>query len=230
MAGFNPKDYVDVQTRILQFWKDHPGGAIRTRLMSDPSDFTTCRYVAEVFKEAANTSPDATGYAFEIAGTGMANKTSHEENCETSAIGRALANMGYATSGKDRPSREEMSKASAPVQRKQTPPRGNQTPAKGTSKPTNVMDATVTQAGLKKLHAVLADYGLTHDHLTAYAIDQGHESSKQLTNGQGKKLVDGLEKNTDAAVKYLQTLANKMELEQVGMEVGQMADQQGVGK
>lgn len=226
MAGFNPKDYVDVQTRILQFWKDHPHGAIRTRLMSDPSDFTTCRYVAEVFKEAANASPDATGYAFEIAGTGMANKTSHEENCETSAIGRALANMGYATSGKDRPSREEMSKASAPAKPSNAPQQAAQAPQRNDKAPVDLMAQAVNQAGLKKLHAVLADYGLTHDHLTAYAIDQGHESSKQLTNGQGKKLVDGLEKNTDAAVKYLQTLANKRELEQVGMEVGQMADAQ----
>jgi hypothetical protein len=40
----------------------------------------------------------------------MVNKTSALENGETSAIGRALANAGYAPKGK-RPSREEMSKA-----------------------------------------------------------------------------------------------------------------------
>jgi hypothetical protein len=39
------------------------------------------------------------------------NATSALENCETSAIGRALANLGYAPKGK-RPSREEMLKAS----------------------------------------------------------------------------------------------------------------------
>lgn len=110
------------------------------------------------------------------------------------------------------------------------PQKATQAPQRNDKAPVDLMAQTVNAAGLKKLHAVLAGYGLTHDHLTAYAVDQGHESSKQLTNGQGKKLVDGLEKNTDAAVKYLQTLANKMELEQVGMEVGQMADQQGVGK
>ena len=41
-------------------------------------------------------------------------KQSALEVCETSAIGRALANLGYAAKGK-RPSREEMSKASGPV-------------------------------------------------------------------------------------------------------------------
>jgi hypothetical protein len=53
----------------------------------------------------------ATGWAEEIRGQGNVNKTSHLENCETGAVGRALANAGL--SGSDftkRPSREEMGK------------------------------------------------------------------------------------------------------------------------
>jgi hypothetical protein len=109
---FDLNDYVSVQDRIHQFWRDHPDGRIVTTLASPADNFERCRYRAEVYKDGAATiaRPDATGYAFELAGTGMANKTSHEENCETSAIGRALANLGYATSQKDRPSREEMAK------------------------------------------------------------------------------------------------------------------------
>jgi hypothetical protein len=53
----------------------------------------------------------ATGYAEEVRGAGNVNRTSHVENCETSAIGRALANCGMAGSDMTkRPSREEMSK------------------------------------------------------------------------------------------------------------------------
>jgi len=52
--------------------------------------------------------PTSTGYAFEVDGGYGANKTSALENCETSAIGRALANMGLH--GNKRASREEMSK------------------------------------------------------------------------------------------------------------------------
>jgi hypothetical protein len=53
----------------------------------------------------------ATGYAEEVRGAGNVNRTSHVENCETSAVGRALANAGYAGSDVNkRPSREEMSK------------------------------------------------------------------------------------------------------------------------
>jgi hypothetical protein len=58
-----------------------------------------------------------TGYAEEVRGAGNVNRTSHVENCETSAIGRALANCGMAGSDMTkRPSREEMSK----VQRQTT--------------------------------------------------------------------------------------------------------------
>ena len=53
----------------------------------------------------------ATGYAEEVRGQGNVNRTSHVENCETSAIGRALANCGMAGSDMTkRPSREEMTK------------------------------------------------------------------------------------------------------------------------
>ena len=110
MPNFIPDDYIDVQTRINRFWKENPDGAIRTLLVSSDTDFSACRYRAEVYKDKLSLAPDATGYAFEIAGGPGANRTSHEENCETSAIGRALANMGYATTGADRPSKQEMEK------------------------------------------------------------------------------------------------------------------------
>jgi hypothetical protein len=53
----------------------------------------------------------ATGWAEEVRGQGNVNKTSHVENCETGAVGRALANAGMAGSDvHKRPSREEMGK------------------------------------------------------------------------------------------------------------------------
>jgi hypothetical protein len=53
----------------------------------------------------------STGWAEEVRGQGNVNKTSHVENCETGAVGRALANAGMAGSDvHKRPSREEMSK------------------------------------------------------------------------------------------------------------------------
>ena len=53
----------------------------------------------------------ATGYAEETRGSNRINQINHVEVCETSAIGRALANAGYAGSdASKRPSREEMAK------------------------------------------------------------------------------------------------------------------------
>jgi hypothetical protein len=111
MPPFDPNDYIDVNDRILRFWSEYPEGRIETNLMSPPDDFTQCRFRASVYKSITDAAPAATGWAFELAGGGGANRTSHEENCETSAIGRALANLGYATSAKERPSRQEMRKA-----------------------------------------------------------------------------------------------------------------------
>ncbi len=111
MARFDLESYVDVQERIARFWSEYPKGAILTQLVSEPSDFERVVFFAGVYKQQDQEGPDATGYAAETKGSGGANQTSWHENAETSAIGRALANLGYATSGKDRPSRQEMSKA-----------------------------------------------------------------------------------------------------------------------
>ena len=70
---------------------------------------------AEIYFNREDDRPVATGYAEEVRGASPVNKTSHAENAETSAIGRGLANCGYATKG-SRPSREEMEK----VQRGET--------------------------------------------------------------------------------------------------------------
>ena len=107
--AFDLSNYETVEDRLIRFWADHPNGRIATSLIAQDGDQVIFR--AEVFFEYIDTLPKATGYAEEIRGSSPVNKTAHVENCETSSIGRALANAGYATHGK-RPSREEMSKVS----------------------------------------------------------------------------------------------------------------------
>jgi len=94
---------------MAQFWDKYPDGAIRTDLASPASSFTEVVFRAEIYKHRDHEKPDSVGYAAEKPGNG-ANQTSWHENCETSAIGRALANMGAAKSRKDRPSKQEMQK------------------------------------------------------------------------------------------------------------------------
>ena len=104
---FNLEDYETVEERLIKFWKDHPDGQIHTRLLEN----ATARFIVEasIYRTEADSRPWTTGLAEEtVQGRGV-NATSALENCETSAIGRALANAGYATKGR-RASREEMGK------------------------------------------------------------------------------------------------------------------------
>jgi hypothetical protein len=104
--GFNLDDYETVEERLVKFWKEHESGRIITTLISGTSSQFIVR--AELYKDGSELIW-ATGLAEEtVQGRGV-NSTSALENCETSAIGRALANAGYATKGK-RASREEMTK------------------------------------------------------------------------------------------------------------------------
>lgn len=115
MAQFNLADYETVEQRIKRFYSDHPDGRIVTENLTTLADRSVSTWVTRSFvyltaDDQANNLPKATGMAFEIDGTGMANKTSALENAETSSIGRALANANY--SGNKRATREEMAKVS----------------------------------------------------------------------------------------------------------------------
>jgi hypothetical protein len=106
--NFNLADYEPVEERLSRFYKEHKDGRILTDMVSYTDDRVV--FKANLFRNFDADKVWATGYAEETRGKGgPVNTTSHVENCETSAIGRALANAGYAPKGK-RPSREEMAK------------------------------------------------------------------------------------------------------------------------
>jgi hypothetical protein len=115
-VGFNLDDYEPVAARLDRWLhakiagyeasaNDYP--RVLTRMVSEPGA-DICVIRAELW---LGENLIATGYAEEVRGAGNVNRTSHVENCETSAIGRALANCGMAGSDMTkRPSREEMAK------------------------------------------------------------------------------------------------------------------------
>ena len=107
---FNLEDYETVEDRLTKFWKDYPDGRISTQII----EHTLQRFIiqAAIYRTEVDAQPWSTGFAEETVSTRGVNSTSALENCETSAIGRALANAGYASKGK-RPSREEMVKVKA---------------------------------------------------------------------------------------------------------------------
>ena len=104
---FNLDDYQPVEERLALFIKDYEDFRVETELVSFQND----RYIVKawLYRTYLDSTPFASGLAEETISSRGVNATSALENCETSAIGRALANAGYASKGK-RPSKEEMVK------------------------------------------------------------------------------------------------------------------------
>ena len=95
---FNLADYEPVEIRLEKFIRDFPDFRIATELESVSND----RYIvkAYLYRTFADGVAFSTGLAEETVSAKGVNSTSALENCETSAIGRALANAGYAPKGK----------------------------------------------------------------------------------------------------------------------------------
>ena len=107
MASFNLDDYVQVNERIEKFYEKYPDGSIQTEIISNQNGEII--FKAYAFRDREDTRP-ATGHAMEREGSTYINKTSHIENCETSAVGRALAMLGFEIK-KSVASREEVANA-----------------------------------------------------------------------------------------------------------------------
>jgi hypothetical protein len=169
---FNLADYETVEVRLEKFIKDYPDFRISTELEVCEKD----RYIvkAYLFKTTECSSAFSTGLAEEKVTDRGVNQTSALENCETSAIGRALANAGYAAKGK-RPSREEMTKVVAakpvkpPVQEVKADDQDYWTTPVGEYK--GVVDAPVTLD--KAMQTVTAIMG-TAEAVEAPSCEHGH--------------------------------------------------------
>ena len=91
VVNIHGKEYKTVAKRVDEFRKEHKTDlAIITSLVDRDEDTVVMK--AEIIDKEGRTI--ATGYAEEHRAASQINKTSALENCETSAIGRALANFG----------------------------------------------------------------------------------------------------------------------------------------
>lgn len=113
MARFNINDYEKVKDRIPLFYETHEDGRICTEVISETLDRVTVKaYLYKSLEEQVSCAPLSTGIAMEKE-VPPDEKGVHKyyENCETSAIGRALANLDMYNKNKDRASYEEMKSA-----------------------------------------------------------------------------------------------------------------------
>lgn len=84
------KDYAEVNQRIKAFRMVYPNGTIKTEMLSNENG--VCIFKATIWNDNKLL---ATGTAYEKENSTFINKTSYIENCETSAIGRALGIAGF---------------------------------------------------------------------------------------------------------------------------------------
>jgi len=121
--GFDLSNYETVEQRLVRWWAAYPNGRVYTCMMNYTGD--ACVFYCELYADKDDKVPVATGYAEEIKSDRGVNATSFVENCETSAIGRAIANCPLqAPASGLRPSRNEMQK----VERLSTPTDTRQSP------------------------------------------------------------------------------------------------------
>ena len=139
--GFNIDNYELVEDRLKKFWADYPNGRVNTDVVGKSEDGTMVIVKAELFTDIDNKIPVSSGLAQETKGVGgFANNEAWLENCESSAIGRALANWKYQGSKKPRPTQEEMKKVQQPKKKQVVQESG-----KSPSKP------IITELALKKM-------------------------------------------------------------------------------
>lgn len=170
MAHFNLQDYQTVQDRIDIFWELYPKGRFDLDIVHMDASQVVVR--ARVWTDKYDDDPVAVDFAEErVTQTGV-NKTSFVENCATSALGRAISQLGGRLSPKGKkPSREEMEK----VQR--------------ASKPNWVEEATTlkTVEELRKLYAKANVSGATPEELAEIRrlADERNTSGKPKGNSRG---------------------------------------------
>jgi hypothetical protein len=150
------ESYVTVAERIGAFYQAYPSGRITTHIVEHDAESGFILFRAEVFRDSDDAQPSATGHAFEMRGDSYVNRTSYIENAETSAVGRALALLGFEVK-RGIASREEMQKAtrkSQPVatdtaraERTRPEPKTAPAPQNGEEKAADALSPAATERG-----------------------------------------------------------------------------------
>lgn len=91
LTNIKGKQYADVSARVEAFRKVYPDGRIETQCVQDEDGRAV--FIASCYDGDGRKL--STGTAFERQNDGMVNRTSYIENCETSAVGRALGFAGF---------------------------------------------------------------------------------------------------------------------------------------
>lgn len=184
------KEYAEVNQRVRAFRMLYPEGTIETTMLSNDGEpgRRVCVFRAEVGYFNRDDSGEtwhilATGTAYENEGSTNINRTSYIENCETSAVGRALGFLGLGVDVAIA-SAEEVKQAIAaqtPAQSAQDAPRAQES---------THADRITTEQAKSLVDAILA-HGVSLGSMLGY---YGVRSERDLTSEQYKDAVARLAK------------------------------------
>jgi hypothetical protein len=123
MAQFNLDDYETVHQALIRLYIKYPNARVLTYNTTPEGVLDRYEFRAELYLDCDDLRPAATGWAYEVIGSSNVNRTSAMENCETSAIGRAISNsvLVLTKPNNNRPSREEMEKVQRMSKPQHTP-------------------------------------------------------------------------------------------------------------
>ena len=88
------KEYAEVNQRVKAFRTLYPEGFITTEILCREGGLCIIKATVGYYADGKSVIL-ATGTAYEKEGSSQINRTSYIENCETSAVGRALGMAGF---------------------------------------------------------------------------------------------------------------------------------------
>lgn len=216
------KDYVTVPERVAEFREKYPDGIINTEIVKWENGVVIMK--ATVYRNPEEFQKGiflAVGHAYEKEGSNFINDGNALENCETSAVGRALGFLGLGIK-KAIASREEVENAvkRQEEKRKQTEPAPDRKELLNEMK-NNVYQLQKRQPdpeelekkqeeqkkrGRKRLGMLAKLKGLTDDERRAIIEERtGKKSSKELTLSELIQIVTYFQENDAAKLKELAT-------------------------
>ena len=173
------KDYIDVSQRVKAFRMVYPGGCIETDMVSNENGL--CIFKAKIYNEEGKLL--ATGTAYEKESSSFINKTSYIENCETSAVGRALGMAGFGIDTSIASADEVLNAISN--QNKASSSKGNNTPQ---------TNKKLSEAQLKLLYDISNAAGYSNEKLAALVRAKYKCDVTELTKEQYDHICESLEK------------------------------------
>ena len=180
------KDYAEVNQRIKAFRMVYPTGTIRTEIVSIKDGVciirAEVRAITEYREGQFETVTLGTGTAYEKEGSSFINSTSYIENCETSAVGRALGMAGFGIDVSVA-SAEEVQNAILNQDGQKKP---KAAPAQATPAPASAYQKTTIRRMLtpEQIGKAEKKYGLEFANLT---FDEAAKIIKRLTPAQDEQ-------------------------------------------